>query len=262
MRRYMLQDFKSVIQSGVDPMKSDDTVAAKDGTYKAIYVPFEYVNKSAKLAIVGITPGPNQIAAAYAQTRNLLLRDLPEADVLREAIKAGAFKGGMRDNLITILKHFDLARRLGIEDEATLWTSSAGLLHSTSVVPHAAFKRGQCFNGPFSEVMRSRLLREIFETCFVPTLSELSAECRFLALGATPLDALKWCADRRIIARDQILGACPHPSPSSGNQVKYFVRAITAADISPLNPVRKRLTRLDTFYTGLKASIEAWAPVH
>jgi hypothetical protein len=45
----------------------------KDGPYELRYIPFEYLNRDARLVIVGITPGPNQIELAYDAAQSLLM---------------------------------------------------------------------------------------------------------------------------------------------------------------------------------------------
>jgi len=257
IERQMLQLFSECIASGVD-----SCVIAEDSTYRLIYVPFVHVAKSAKLAIVGITPGSAQIAAAYAATRPMLIAGLPHGEILEQAIKQGAFQGTMRTNLIKILRHFDIGTKLGIADVAELWSRQAGLLHSTSVIPHAAFKCGKMFNGGFDEILASPLLVSCFERCFVPTLAELDGECRFIALGPTPLQALKWCAKRGHILADRILGSCPQPWGSSGSAIPYFLRTKQLGQLASLDPVRRRAATLDQSYADMRQRVDAWAGSH
>jgi hypothetical protein len=255
--RKMFQLFSEQIKNG-----AVSCVVAEDSTFRLIYVPFEHVTKSAKLAIVGITPGSTQIAAAYAAVRPLLLAGLSHREILEHAIKQGAFQGIMRTNLIKIMAHFGIGEKLGIAELADLWGRHAGLLHSTSVIPHAAFRRGKMFNGNFDEILAAPLLRSCFERCFVPTLAELDEECRFIALGPTPLRGLKWCAERGHISADRILGAFPHPSGSSGSAVPYFLRAKQLGQLAARDPVRQRAAMLDQFYTDMRQRVDAWASSH
>ncbi|WP_431266895.1 hypothetical protein [Dankookia sp. P2] len=131
-----------------------------------------------------------------------------DAEVLRGVKSAAAFGGeAMRPNLLRMLRHFGMAEILGIEDEGELWGSRAGLLQSTSVVPHAAFKAGKMFGGSFDEILRTRALRRCFEEDFVPTLARIPRDAFYVALGPTPLDALDWCAARSLVRKEQVLGA-------------------------------------------------------
>lgn len=260
MQRHMLETFAAEIKSGTDPKKLR-CIIDQDSTYKLVYMPFEHVNGHAKIAIVGITPGPNQMASAYAKTRQLLQAGQPRDVILQEAIKTGAFDGGMRTRLISVLHHFQVAKRLGVPSEADLWGKSADLLHSTSVIPHAVFKGGKGFAGTFAQIQKSAILRSCFEVCFVPTLTELAEDCYFLALGPTPLDALQWCAKQGVIDPKRILGACPHPSPAGGSRIDVFLGKVSGDDLDPSNPVRSSVATYHAWRKHLHASIEAWRPL-
>lgn len=76
MNRNMFTDFaERLARYGAAGASSPQFLLGNEGKYSLQYVPFEYVNKGAKLVIVGITPGPNQIGEAY--------------DAAQRAIKAG-----------------------------------------------------------------------------------------------------------------------------------------------------------------------------
>src|SRR5258705_879033 len=157
------------------------------GGYELFYTPFESVNHLARLVIVGITPGPTQVQIAYETAQELLRAGLPDDQVLVGAKSAGGFGGSsMRPNLLRMLRHFEFEKLLGIVDVAALWGNSSDLLHSTSVVPHAAFKNGTMFAGSFAEVLASPTLRESFEADFVASLPELNLNALYVALGPTP----------------------------------------------------------------------------
>ena len=163
-------------------------------------------------------------------------------EVLREVKRVAAFGGRtMRPNLLRMLKHFGFAELLGIADEAELWGARADLLHSTSVVPHAAFrKNGKPFAGSFGEVQASPALRRCFVEDFVPSLKQLSRETLFIALGPTPLDALKWSAKHGYVEERQIVGAFAHPATTAGSQVAIYLGERRPDELDPRDPVRHR----------------------
>jgi hypothetical protein len=85
----------------------------------------------------------------------------------------------VRSNLVRMLKHFKLAKHLGLASANDLWDSGWGDFHATSVVPQAAFsvKRDgseKLFAGSFDEVRRNDVLRECFEQEFLPTLRAIN----------------------------------------------------------------------------------------
>ncbi len=247
MDRNLFERFAPALaRLGVGDEMSPSLQIASDGRYSLQYTPFEYVNTSARLVIVGITPGPNQLVESYAEARKQLQYNLPVDQMLHEIKKVGAFGGAtMRPNLVRMLHHFHVAELLGIAQEADLWGRSAQLFDATSVIPHAVFKGDKKFSGSFAEVLKSNLLRECFEDCFVASIREMTSESFYLGLGPTAEDALTWCVLHGYLRDTQLLGAIPHPSTESGSQVDYFVGKMTLADLKPKDPVRNRVQWLD-----------------
>ncbi len=244
-RRFSFSDFSTVIeQEGKDAVQHPGTLIGSSGPYCVFYTPFEYVERRARLMIVGITPGTTQIALAYDKAKDLLRAGTPDADILRDVKAYAAFGGVMRTRLIKMLHHFDFASLLGLQREEELWGSAAHLLHSTSVVPHAAFKNDEMFKGTFDEILLSSALRESFENHFVPDLALLQPETVFVALGDTPLAALDHCVGRGLISRNQVLGAFAHPSGSGGSQVDVYLGERSPASLLAKDPVRHRVPRL------------------
>jgi hypothetical protein len=144
---------------------------------------------------------------------------------------------------------------LGIEDEAELWDGASALLHSTSVVPHAAFKNGKMFSGSFDEIVKAAALRSWFESDFVGSLSELGHDALYVALGKTPYDALKHCVGLGVINDNQLLGALAHPSRTAGSQVAVYLGEKTLDDLDPADPVRGRAPWLTDAYAEMRANI-------
>jgi hypothetical protein len=249
-------DFARLLrESGAAAVRHPDTLLAKELPYEIFYVPFEHVNRRARLVIVGITPGMNQLEMAYAETQRLLNLGTGTADLL-EVVKTLAAFGGeaMRPNLLRMLRHFNFAKMLGIRDEADLWNGAAALLHSTSVVPHAAFKNGKMFSGSFDEIMKVDALRQRFESDFVAPLSEMATDALYVALGKTPHDALRHCVGLDVIKESQLLGALAHPSRSGGSQVAVYLGEKTLDDLDPADPVRGRVEWLSGAYAGMRSA--------
>lgn len=250
--------FASILRDdGAAAVRRPDTLLASQPPYDVFYTPFEHVNPRARLVIVGITPGMNQLELAYAEAQRLLRLGMAEAAVL-EAVKAvAAFSGeAMRPNLLRMLRHFAFASILKIEDEADLWGMAAGLLHSTSVVPHAAFKKGKMFSGSFEEIRRVDALRERFEADFVASLAGLPSDAMYVALGKTPFDALLQCVERGAIKEHQLLGALAHPSRSAGSQVAVYLGEKSLDDLDPADPVRGRVAWLREAYDRMRSATD------
>jgi hypothetical protein len=242
----------------------DDFVMGRESKLVLRYAPFEYVNREAKLVIVGITPGPNQIELAYEKTREMLLAGQPKANILREVKKSGAFGGEqVRPNLERILTHFKFDHILGIDHVRTLWEHNAHLMHSTSVVPHATFVlkkdsetlmlKETPFAGTFDKILNSKLLHRCFMERFVPTLAQINREARFIGLGRCPESALAWCVKEGYLFPEQVLGSFCHPSRNGGSTVAYYLREKTRTELKPDDPVLKpcRCDWLDDAYENM-----------
>ena len=52
----------------------DSLLLKEKGNLKIYYAPFDYLNRDAKIAIVGITPGKTQAVAALGEARRILER--------------------------------------------------------------------------------------------------------------------------------------------------------------------------------------------
>jgi len=211
----------------------------KDRLYELRYIPFEHINRDAQLVIVGITPGPNQITLAYDTAQSLLLSGAGREQILEAVKKTGGFGGpAMRPNLLRMLRHFPFNRILGIKDVATLWSTDAHLLHSTSVVPHAVFEGRKPFNGKFQAILQSPLLKQCFLDGFVASLAQLRSDAVYVALGDTPKAALEWCVSQGYLRSQQVLGAFCHPSSNGGSATAYYLREKTLADLNEKDPIR------------------------
>lgn len=249
--------YDRICMAGISAVKSSDTLLVASGAHRVFFMPFGHVERNARLVIVGITPGTTQLEMAYEKVRELHQRGLSRDAVCRAVKAHAAFGGRMRENLVRMLRHFGFAALLGVADEADLWGSASHLVHSTSVVPHAAFKGDKMFNGSFREVLASPALRESFERDFVGELEGLSADALFVALGPTPLDALDHCVERGLIARERVLGALAHPSPGAGSQLDIYLGERDPESLQPNDPVRSRVTWLLANAARMKAAVAA-----
>jgi hypothetical protein len=262
MERLMFPQFAPALQRlGTLGVGTSEFIVGRSGAFELQYIPFEHVNSDARLVIVGITPGQNQLSLSYGTAQRLLNDGRSQDEILSECKKAAAFGGpSMRPNLVKMLKHFGFDEILRIPDVETLWSTNAHLLHSTSVVPHAAFKSGRMFAGSFSEVMASPLLKECFMDCFVPSVGEIHSEAMFVGLGPCPQDALDWCVLNGHLAKEKVLGSFCHPSGSGGSTTTYFLRGVALQDLHPGDPVRGRVAWLDAAYERIKKSTDRLRP--
>jgi len=253
-----LDRFRDIInRRGEAAARSPETLLASVGRDELYYIPFEHVNAAARLVLVGITPGPEQIALAYRTVSSKIKVGLPDEGILIEAKKHSAFGGPtMRPKLLQMMRHFGFAEMLGIEREEDLWAHRADLLHATSVVPHAAFRKGKPFAGGFKDVLKTPIFRESFERDFVPSFSILGGGALYVGLGPTPLAALDWCTEQGLVRPDQVLGAFAHSSTNGGSQVDVYLGLKSINDLNEKDPVRYRGDFLLPAYARMKAATD------
>jgi hypothetical protein len=79
------------------------------GPLSIYYVPFERVNPVAKVFLVGLTPGRQQMWRASMAAARALRERLAIPDVLNAASMSGSFAGSMRANLIKMLDGIGVA---------------------------------------------------------------------------------------------------------------------------------------------------------
>lgn len=152
-----------------------------------VYIPFEHVERSARLVLVGIAPGPTQLEIAYEVAAKLIRSGASNEEILREVKRRAGFGGSsMRPNLVRMLNHFDFGAIFNVTDGDAFWADDCRLLHCTSVVPHAAFRKDKMLAGSFTEVQGSPIFKECFLRDFVGSISELDPNARFVALGQPP----------------------------------------------------------------------------
>jgi hypothetical protein len=233
-------------------------ILGNENGYTVNYIPFEYVNAEARLILVGITPGPKQIKCAYRTAQRLLssIDSRSSTEILCEVKRTCAF-AGMRDRINEMLNHFGIPPRVGATSADSLWETDFGLFNTASVVPNAAFRNGAYFNGPFSAVLESPLLRSQFEKAFVPAIERITKKALYIAMGPVVDEALAWCAARGVLQEHQVLGYFPHASGASGSQFAYFMRKKRLTDLKPKDPIRHRVRDLDAAYERIVENLRS-----
>ena len=257
----LLDRFRGVLlRDGAAAARAPTTLLDQDADRQdeLFYMPFEHTNFNARLVIVGITPGPNQIALAYGTVQACLKGGLDDATTLARTKAVGSFGGPkMRPNLLKMLEAFGFPDLLGISDAADLWDVDTHLLHATSTVPHAVFRNGKPFAGSFKDVLGSPIMKACFERDFAAILPLLSPKALYVALGPTPLAALDWCAAQGLIRSEQVMGAFAHPSSTGGSRVPVYLGKKVKDDLDEKDPVRNSVDWLVKAASRMRRSVIA-----
>lgn len=210
-----------------------------------VYAPFDFVNTSARLVVVGLTPGKQQAANALRAAKEAIQAGATTEEASRTAKLFASFSGPMRANLIAMLDYVGVARWLGLQTTATLWTDDAYLVHFTSALRYPVFVDGANWSGT-PDMLREPLLRKWLEQYTGSELTELR-DPLFVPLGPKVAAALIHLAELGNIRRDRILDGMPHPSGANAERIAYFLGKKSTANLSsktnpdPIDRAREEL---------------------
>jgi hypothetical protein len=206
----------------VDDIVTDDFLIARDGSLEIYYCTHnEYINTKAKLFIIGITPGFQQMSKSIAVARKCVEEKIPIADIPYICKRESRFFGPMRKNIIQMLDDLGLDQHLQLESSVDLFDERDELLHTTSVIPFAVFKNGKNYTGSSPKILKNNLLSYYVSQYFLPQASTLSNSL-FIPLGKSVEEVLREYCKRGLLKEENILPGFPHPSGADGHRVRQF----------------------------------------
>lgn len=225
--------YKSLLQqySFEELSQSTQLQLANYDQLTSYYTPFEYVNRNAKVVLVGITPGRMQWKNALQAAKQALQQDLTDDAVLAYAKQQGAFSGPIRNNLVKILDHIGLHNKLGIHSTHALFHESQHLVHMTAILPHAIFVNGKNYTGTSPNMLKNAFLYQQIEQYFLPQIQALP-HALYIPLGQSVIDVLMHLCSLGYLKSEQILQGFPHPSGANAERIQYFLGLKQRANLS------------------------------
>ena len=222
---------------------------------KVYYAPFDYVNASAKICLIGITPGRTQAFSALRKLRERIRAGDEPVRALQSAKIAGSFDGPMRDTLVRMLDKFMFNRLLGISSCRSLWSEHSCLVHFTSLLRYPVFSGETCANytGQQPKPWRSPFLSKLVETYFVQEARALQ-NCLFVPLGAVAHQMCERLVARGVIPKERLLVGIEHPAGSSSGASVYLMDPRPRSEYSPAAKVG--FERIDGNRAKLRAQIQ------
>ena len=197
-----------------------------------LWAPFDYVNRDARLVVIGVTPGPNQARRGYKAVQIAAAAgENPQAEL--ESIKSSSsFRGEvMESNLKSLLEHSGLAERAGIEDIDSLWTKEASKVHFTSTIRYPTFIDGRMFNNQIDSLHHPEL-RKYVETYLAEELANVPTDAEIVALGRKGPRIVRHAADAAGVDPKRVV-ALPHPSGSATGAVRDFLSKQRTRSVRP-----------------------------
>lgn len=219
---------------------------SQSGELTVCYAPFDYIQRSARLVIVGITPGAQQARNALVEARRQLIAGSDHETALRAAKVFASFSGPMRANLVAMLDHVGLNRWLGVASIAEVWGARSDLVHFTSALRYPVYLKGENYSGSPS-MTATPVLRELLVRCLGEEVEALP-HAVWLSLGPKATEGIDWLVQQGLLPPTRVLMGLPHPSGANAERIAYFLgrkeRALLSVKTAPENidVARARLT--------------------
>ena len=183
---------EKILSLPAEPAPSDitreDFLLGREGRLEVFYAPLHGVTSTARIVIVGLTPGRAQMVAAFRDARRLFLEGWRPPRLFHEVRRRIAFKDSMRTNLVGMLDRIGVADRLGLATSAELFEDAANQLHSTSALRYPVLIDGENHHGS-PGIRNSWLLAGMIHTNLRAELSQLP-DALIVPLGKAVEDAL------------------------------------------------------------------------
>ncbi len=192
------------------------------GGISVCYAAFDYINQSAKVALVGLTPGEQQALRANEAVAEQLSVGASDQEALKAAKVFASFSGPMRANLVALLDNIGLQSKLGIDSTDQLFGKRSDLCHFTSALRYPVFVENKNYSGSPS-ILKHPLLKKMVDDYLAKELSLLGTTAWYIPLGKESAQALRYLSEKGIIPEKRVLDGLPHPSGANAERIAYFL---------------------------------------
>ena len=203
IKRLKKIDKKSVI--------SKDFLVNKDENIEIYYAPFDYINSKAKIVIVGITPGLQQMIQSF--------QVIKDGKSLKEVKDLSSFKGSMRTTLIKYMDELKISKILKIKSCESLFNLDSKYLHTTSLVKYPVFDKGKNYSG--ANILKKKILLDFIEKNFLEELKTLKKSI-IVPLGNTVSSTIEYLNSKYNLKLECFLKGFPHPSGANARKNIQF----------------------------------------
>ena len=203
IKRLKKIDKKSVV--------SKDFLVNKDGNIEIYYAPFDYINSKAKIVIVGITPGLQQMTQSF--------QVIKDGKSLKEVKDLSSFKGSMRTTLIKYMDELKINKKLKIKSCESLFNLDSKYLHTTSLVKYPVFDKGKNYSG--ANILKKKILLDFIEKNFLEELKTLKKSI-IVPLGNTVSSTIEYLNSKYNLKLECFLKGFPHPSGANARKNIQF----------------------------------------
>lgn len=215
--RYLrrIEQLKAVDRSVLDVQKLR---IATEGALSLYYGPFDDINRSAKLVLIGLTPGWTEVQIAYRTYQESRTAEESQRTAMR-TVKQSASFAGMRNRLCSWLDQLGVPNWLGIETTTDLFSHRRDLLHPTSLIRYPVFvgPGRRNYTGHSPRPLDSAMLMGVIAECLEPELAALP-DALIVPMGKSVNETLKAIA----VSEERCLYGFPHPSGANAHAPREF----------------------------------------
>lgn len=198
---------------------TEDFLVEREGNIEIYYAPHnDYINPSAKVFIVGITPGFQQMSTAISEVRKCIEEGTSIEESKYRAKVAGRFSGPLRKNIISMLDDIKLNEALGVNSTAELFESNDEILHTISLIPYPVFVKKSNYTGHTPKLTKSSFLMKYIYENFLDDYNKLG-EVLIIPLGKAVEEAMDILIYEGKINVKNVLKGFPHPSGANVNRL-------------------------------------------
>ena len=196
-----LNQIRSLKKINKSTITNKNFLIKREDNIEIYYAPFDYINSKAKIMIVGITPGLQQMLQSFEAVN--------EGRSLKEVKDLSSFKGSMRTTLIKYLDALNINKKLKIKSCESLFNINSKYLHSTSLIKYPVFDKGRNYSG--SGLLKKKILLDFLEAHFVKELKKLDKTI-IVPLGNTVSSTIDYLNNEFKLNLKCFLKVFPHPS--------------------------------------------------
>lgn len=205
-----------------EELQVDKLLMKRIDKLRMFYAPHnEYLNPSAKVIIVGLTPGFTQMRIAIQEAIIGLEAGLSDEEVCKRAKEAARFAGSMRSTLIHMFDTLELHQYLNLNSCGELFQAQQTILHTTSLLRFPVFVEKNNYSGAHPKLTSNPFLRECAQWSLEQELGILS-QALIIPLGRTVEALLQVLVSERKLDPRRCLWGFPHPSGANGHRFKQF----------------------------------------
>lgn len=208
-----------------EELLTSDFLIDKENSIEIYYAPHnEYINKEAKVFIIGITPGFQQMNTAMVTARKALEEEYSIEEIQYICKDAGRFSGVIRKNIINMLDEIKLNKALDINSCNKLFGERDDMMHTVSLIPYSTFINKENYSGHTPKLIKSEFLMKYVYNNFLNEYNSLKNkdEILLIPLGRAVEEILIKLEREKKIVMGNILRGFPHPSGANVNRIKQL----------------------------------------